>query len=79
MCEVKPTERGSGQAIISMLSSVGQLVGGALIGGIIASFSGILGYTISLILTIILAFIAFLITFKLKRRDEQIATMKLNQ
>ncbi len=62
-----------------MISSFGKLIGGALIGGIIASFSGILGFEISLILTATVGFIAFLLTFKLKTRDEQIETMKLNQ
>lgn len=79
LSEAKPTERGAGQAIVNMLSSAGQLIGGALIGGIIASFSGILGYKISLILAAIVAFIAFLFTLKLKSRDEQMATMKSNQ
>lgn len=79
LTEAKPYERGAGQAIVNMLSSVGQLIGGALIGGIIASFSGIMGYKISLILATIVAFIAFLFTLKLKNRDEQMATMKYNQ
>jgi len=79
LSEAKPTERGAGQAIVNMLSSAGQLIGGALIGGEIASFSGIGGYEISLILASIVAFIAFLFTFKLKSRDEQIRTMKANQ
>ncbi len=79
LSEAKPTERGAGQAIVNMLSSAGQLIGGALIGGIIASFSGILGYKISLLLAALVAFIAFLFTLKLKSRDEQIATMKSNQ
>ena len=79
LCEAKPTERGAGQAIVNMLSSAGQLIGGALIGGIIASFSGISGYVVSLILAAIVAFVAFIFTLKLKSRDEQIAAMKLNQ
>ena len=79
LCEAKPNERGAGQAIVNMLSSVGQLIGGALIGGVIASFSGIWGYKISLILAATVAFIAFLATFKLKNRNEQIETMKINQ
>jgi MFS family permease len=79
LCEAKPQERGAGQAIVNMLSSAGQLIGGALIGGIIASFSGILGYKISLILAAAVAFVAFLFTLKLKNRDEQIKTMKSNQ
>ena len=79
LSEAKPTERGAGQAIVNMLSSAGQLIGGALIGGVIASFSGIIGYKISLILAAVVGFIAFLFTLKLKGRDEQIATMKSNQ
>ena len=79
LSEAKPHERGAGQAIVNMLSSAGQLIGGALIGGIIASFSGILGYTISLMLAAVVAIVAFLFTLKLKSRDEQIATMKENQ
>ena len=79
LSEAKPTERGAGQAIVNMLSSAGQLIGGALIGGIIASFSGILGYKISLLLAAAVAFTAFLFTLKLKNRDEQISTMKLNE
>ena len=79
LSEAKPTERGAGQAIVNMLSRAGQLIGGALIGGIIASFAGIMGYKISLILASAVAFIAFLFTLKLKSRDEQIETMKSNQ
>ena len=79
LTEAKPYERGAGQAIVNMLSSAGQLIGGALIGGIIASFTGILGYKVSLIIAAIVAFIAFLFTLRLKGRDEQIATMKENQ
>ena len=79
LSEAKPTERGAGQAIVNMLSSAGQLIGGALIGGIIASFSGIAGYKVSLFLAAIVAFIAFLFTLKLKGRDEQMKTMRSNQ
>lgn len=78
LTEAKPTERGAGQAIVNMLSSAGQLIGGALIGGIIASFSGILGYKISLFLAAAVAFIGFLFTLKLKSRNEQMETMKSN-
>ena len=78
LTEAKPTERGAGQAIVNMLSSAGQLIGGALIGGIIASFSGIMGYKISLLLAAFVGFVAFLFTLKLKGRDEQIKTMKSN-
>lgn len=79
LSEAKPYERGAGQAIVNMLSSAGQLIGGALIGGVIASFSGIIGYKISLIIAAIVAVIAFLFTLKLKSRDEQLETMISNQ
>ena len=79
LTEAKPYERGAGQAIVNMLSSAGQLIGGALIGGIIASFTGIIGYEVSLILAAIVAIIAFLFTLRLKGRDEQMATMRENQ
>lgn len=78
LTEAKPTERGAGQAIVNMLSSAGQLIGGALIGGIIASFSGIMGYKVSLILAAFVGFVAFLFTLRLKSRDEQRKTMKAN-
>ena len=79
LSEAKPQERGAGQAIVNMLSSAGQLIGGALIGGIIASFSGIIGYKISLILAAVVALIVFVFTLKLKGHDEQMETMKMNQ
>ena len=79
LCETRPFERGAGQAIVNMLSSAGQLIGGALMGGIIASFSGILGFKISLILSAVIAFVGFLFSLKLKNRDEQFRTMNENQ
>ena len=79
LCETRPFERGAGQAIVNMLSSAGQLIGGALMGGIIASFSGILGFKISLILSAVIAFVGFMFSSKLKSRDEQFRTMKENQ
>ena len=61
------------------LVSVDAQIGGALIGGIIASFSGIIGYKVSLFLAAVVALIAFAFTLRLKSRDEQIETMKANQ
>ena len=62
-----------------MLLSIGQLIGGALMGGVIASFSGILGYQISLIIATVTSIIAFLVSLKLKSRDEQRKSMMENQ
>ena len=79
LCEAKPDERGAGQAIVNMLSSIGQLIGGALMGGIIASFSGIIGYRLSLTLSVVIALIAFVFSLKLKGIAEQRRTMIENQ
>lgn len=79
LCETKPFERGSSQAIVNMLSSAGQLIGGALIGGIIASFSGIIGFKISLILSAVIAIVGFVFATRLKGREEQMKTMMENQ
>ena len=79
LCEAKPNERGASQAIVNMLLSIGQLIGGALIGGVIASFTGILGYRISLAIAALTGLLAFLLTLKLKGRDEQRKAMIENQ
>ena len=71
LCEAKPNERGASQAIVNMLLSIGQLLGGALMGGVIASFSGILGFQISLIIAAATGVVAFISSLKLKSRDEQ--------
>lgn len=79
MCETGHGERGVGQAIINMMASVGQLIGGALIGGIIASYNNtIFGYTVALITSAVFGVIAFIFTMGLKERDDEIATMKAN-
>ena len=79
LCEAKPNERGASQSIVNMLLSIGQLIGGALMGGVIASFSGILGYQVSLIIATVTAIFAFLVSLKLKSWDEQRKSMMENQ
>ena len=79
LCEAKPYERGAGQAIVNMFSSIGQLIGGALMGGVIASFSGIAGYMICFIISAVVSIVAFVFSTKLKSRDEQIESMIENQ
>lgn len=79
LSETAPGERGSGQAIVNMLSSVGQIIGGALIGAIIASYNGtIVGYHYTYILVVIFGVITYYLTRKLKSRQEQLKAMKKN-
>lgn len=69
--------RASGQALININASAGQLVGGALVGGIIASQGGkYAGYEFAYITVGIVAIILLFLTFGLKGRSEQIETMK---
>lgn len=79
ICETSHGERAAGQGIINMMCSVGQLVGGALIGGIIASYHNTLtGYRIMLIIVAIFGIISFILTRRLKTRDNAIKTMEIN-
>jgi len=79
LSESPPQYRASGQALININASAGQLVGGALIGGIIASQGGnYTGYQFAYIFMVLAAVIMLLLTFGLKSRVEQIETMKGN-
>jgi MFS family permease len=77
LTESPPKERASGQALINFNSSAGQLVGGALIGAVIASQNGtIAGYESAYILIGCVAIVMFLLTLGLKSRKEQLKTME---
>ncbi|MDR3291522.1 MAG: MFS transporter [Methanobrevibacter sp.] len=79
LSETPPGTRGAGQAIVNILSTTGQLVGGALIGALIASFGGrIIGYHISFLIVGIIALFTFYFTSKLKNRSEQLIAIKKN-
>jgi MFS family permease len=79
LIESPPKERASGQALINILTSVGQLMGGALIGAVIGSYAGkIGGYELAYLC---IGFVAIAMTFLaigLKNKQEQVKTMKLS-
>ena len=76
LCETSFGDRNSGQAILNMSNYIARIIGGALIGGLIASFSGtIMGYNIYYIFIIIMAIIALILSFRLKNHEEQLETM----
>jgi MFS family permease len=79
LIESPPKERASGQALINILTSVGQLMGGALIGAVIGSYAGkIGGYELAYLC---IGFVAIAMTFLaigLKNKQEQLKTMKLS-
>ena len=79
LSESPADQRAAGQALININSSVGQLVGGALIGAVIASQGGTsLGYQSAYILIGFIAIVMTLLTLGLKKRKEQLETMKSN-
>jgi MFS family permease len=79
LSESPANKRAAGQALININSSVGQLVGGALIGAVIASQGGTaLGYQSAYFLIGCIAVIMALLALGLKNQKEQIATMKGN-
>lgn len=79
LSESPPQYRASGQALININASAGQLIGGALIGGIIASKGGnYTGYEFAYITVGIAAVVILLLTIGLKGKVEQIKTMKNN-
>jgi MFS family permease len=77
LSETPPTHRAAGQALINFNSSAGQLVGGTLIGAVIASQGGeIAGYASAYFLIGCVALVMFILTLGLKKRGEQLATMQ---
>ena len=79
LSESPANKRAAGQALININSSVGQLVGGALIGAVIASQGGTaLGYQSAYFLIGCVAIVMALLALGLKKQKEQLATMKIN-
>ena len=77
--ESPPKHRASGQALININSSAGQLIGGALIGAIIGSQAGKMGgYQSAFLIMGCVAIVMTILSFGLKSRAEQLETMKKN-
>lgn len=77
LLESPPKERASGQALINIITSAGQLIGGALIGAVIGSYAGKLaGYQFTYILIGVVAISMTILTIGLKNKKEQLKTMK---
>jgi MFS family permease len=78
--EAPPTERASAQALLTIFTSVGQLVGGAMAGAVADSRGGgVVGYTASFL---IIGAIMLALTFAalgLKGRAAELATLGRNE
>jgi len=75
LVESPPQDRASGQALLNIITSVGQLVGGALVGAFIGSYAGeMLGYQYAYIFIGLVAVIMTILTIGLKSKEEQVKT-----
>jgi len=73
LVESPPSERASGQALLNIITSVGQLVGGALVGAFIGSYAGeLVGYQYAYIFIGVVAIVMTLLAAGLKRKEEQV-------
>jgi EmrB/QacA subfamily drug resistance transporter len=73
--ETLSTERASSQAIITIFISVGQIINATIIGGIIAGSSDpIKGYQTAFGYLSIVSVILFLVSLRLKNREEELRT-----
>ncbi len=78
--ETPPSERASAQGVLALNTSVGQLVGGALVGAMAASFGGGMnGYTTAFLAVGIVVAAMAVLTFALKNRAAELETAKQNQ
>lgn len=73
--EAPPAERASGQGILALDTSVGQLVGAALVGAVAASTGGgVAGYITAFIVIGVIMVLMAALTFGLKSHGQEMAT-----
>jgi len=78
--EASAADRTSAQGLISLFTSIGQLASSALIGGVAASAGGgANGYSAAYRVVAIVAVIMIVLTFGLKNRQQELATVHENQ
>ncbi|MFA0847128.1 MAG: MFS transporter [Methanobacterium formicicum] len=75
LVETPPRERASGQALLNIITSAGQLVGGALVGAFIGSYNGqLMGYQYAYLFIGLVAIVMAILAVGLKSRKEQVNT-----
>ena len=77
LIESPTKERASGQALINIITSFGQLMGGALIGAVIGSYAGAVnGYQLAYISIGLVAILMTILALGLKSKKQQLKTMR---
>lgn len=78
--EATLSERASAQAVLTIFTSIGQLIGGALIGAVATSRGGgAAGYTTAFLLIGVVMVALMLAAFRLKGRADELATVQRNE
>jgi MFS family permease len=72
--EVTSEHRASTQGIVTIFVSIGQLLGGAVIGVLIATEGGSLGYKYLFLMLTLILLILFFLSFGLKNRKQELET-----
>lgn len=77
--EAPPTQRGAAQGILTLFTSTGQLLGAAAVGAIVASRQGSMeGYHAAYDMIGIFMLLLAMISFALKSRKSELASLNLN-
>jgi len=75
--EAPTSERASAQGILTLSSSIGQMIGGALVGAVAASYgTGVLGYAAAFMVVGVVLLLLALASLGLKGRAEELATVR---
>lgn len=78
--EAPRTQRAAAQASLALSTRVGQLLGGALVGAVAASMGGgVTGYQQAFLLIGVVTLVFVALSLALKRRSEELATVRRNE
>jgi len=78
--EAPVSDRAAAQGALSLFTSVGQLLGGALVGAVAASQGGgVPGYQAAYLSVGVITLLLALLSSRLKRRGEELATVRRNE
>ncbi len=79
LSEAAPQDRAAGQGVMTLFTSTGQLLSGAMVGAVAASQGGgAAGYSTAFLVIAGVALVLTVLSFALKSRSQELATMQSN-
>jgi MFS family permease len=80
LSEAAPADRAAGQGVMTLFTSTGQLLSGAMVGAVAASQGGgVAGYSTAFLVIAAVALALAGLSFALKSRSQELATMQANE